>query len=72
MVWERGKLVPKKNEKEMIRLELTEAERKDFKTFEMRDSDDERSSSDESELQNLTGLQLARRLKYKSVSKRNR
>ena len=27
MVWERGKIVPKKNEKEMIRLELTEAER---------------------------------------------
>ena len=27
MVWERGKIVAKKNEKEMIRLELTEAER---------------------------------------------
>lgn len=62
-------MVPKKNEKEMIRLELTEAERQLFKTFEMRDSDDERSSSDD-DLQKLESLQLAKRLRQKDVKKR--
>jgi hypothetical protein len=70
MVWERGHIVPKKNEKESVRLELTEAERQDFKTYEMRDSDDEDRSSDESELRGMNGLHLTRALTKRTIANR--
>ena len=70
MVWDRSKIVPLKNDKELLRVQLNENERKLFRTYEMPDSDDEKSSSTDSEEEDLDDLQFDARLKKKIVKKR--